>query len=89
MEEETVMPELNAGTRVQEDCEKQWRPSKNECLKNHQINIEFLSMGCIVRVGCMSIPFQFINDAMDAIKAYTEHPYEERQRWEKLIESRQ
>jgi hypothetical protein len=87
--EDELMPQLGTGTRVQEDCEKQWRPTRMECLRNHQINIEFLSMGCIIRVGCMSIPFQFVNDAVDAIKAYTENPYEERQRWEKLIESRQ
>jgi hypothetical protein len=90
MNEEAVMPELGTGVRVQEDCVKQeWRPTRMESLRNHNINIEFLSMGCIVRVGCMSIPFQFVNDAIDALKAYTENPYEEKQKWEKLIESRQ
>jgi hypothetical protein len=66
----------------------EWIPSRKECLRSHNINIEFLSMGCIVKVGCMSIPFQFINDAIDAIKAYTENPYEERQKWEKLTEEK-
>ena len=89
MIEEEVMPQLATGIRVQEDCVKPYRPSRMECLRDYSINIEFLSMGCIIRVGCMSIPFQFVNDAVDAIKAYTENPYEERQRWEKLIESRQ
>lgn len=71
-----------------EDCVKEYKPSRMECLRYHQINIEFLSMGCIVRVGCMSIPFQFINDAMDAIALYVENPYEERQKWEKLTGER-
>jgi hypothetical protein len=71
-----------------ECCVKQeWKPSRMECLKNYSINIEFLSIGCIVRVGCMTIPFNFIDDAMDAIKEYIDNPYEERQRWEKLIET--
>jgi hypothetical protein len=67
---------------------KEYIPSRMECLKNYQINIEFLSLGCIVRVGCMTIPFTFIDDAMDAIKEYINNPYEERQRWEKLIKDR-
>jgi len=71
-----------------ECCAKQYQPSRMECLKNYQINIEFLSIGCIVRVGCMTIPFTLIDDAMDAIREYIDNPYEERQRWEKLIEDR-
>jgi hypothetical protein len=85
MIEEICIPE--PVERSKEYSEK-WRPSRNECLRNHNIAIEFLSMGCIVRVGCMSIPFQYINDAMDAIKSYIDNPYEERQRWEKLTEEK-
>ena len=81
MIEETCIPEPV-------ECTEKWRPSRNECLRNHSISIDFLSMGCIVRVGCMSIPFQYVNDAMDAIKLYIDNPYEERQRWEKLIEEK-
>jgi hypothetical protein len=69
-------------------CAKEYIPSRMECLKNYQINIEFLSLGCIVRVGCMTIPFTFIDDAIDGIKKYIDNPYEERQRWEKLIKDR-
>jgi hypothetical protein len=79
---------MNETERVSEPVE-QWQPSKVELLKNHNINIEFLSIGCVIRVGCMSIPFQFVDTAIDAIKAYTENPYEEKQKWTKLIESRQ
>ena len=32
--------------------EKEWRPSKEQALREYQINIRFLSRGCIVRVGC-------------------------------------
>jgi len=81
------MPETQHAPQL-EDCVKEYRPSRTECLRNHSINIDFLSMGCIVRVGCMSIPFQFVNDAMDAINAYVQNPYEERKRWEKLIEEK-
>jgi hypothetical protein len=65
-------------------CEKQWQPSRMESLKNYNINIKFLSIGCLVEVGCMSIPFTNITDAMEALQAYIDNPYEERQKWEKL-----
>lgn len=67
-------------------CEKQWQPSRMECLKHYNINIRFLSIGCLVEVGCMSIPFTNITDAMEALQTYIDNPYEERQRWEKLIQ---
>lgn len=69
-----------------ETCVKQWQPSKMECLKSFNINIRFLSIGCLVEVGCMSIPFTNITDAMEALQTYVDNPYEERQRWEKLIQ---
>lgn len=67
-------------------CDKQWQPSRVECLKNYNINIRFLSIGCIVEVGCMSIPFGNITDAMEALQTYIDNPYKERQRWEKLTQ---
>ena len=71
-----------------DSVKKEWIPTRNECLQNFEIRIKFLSMGCIVEVGCKSIPFQFVNDAMDAINQYVENPHDERKKWEKLIESR-
>jgi hypothetical protein len=84
MIEEAVMPEPAVC-----NSKKEWRPSRIESLRNNNINIEFLSMGCIVRVGCMSIPFQYVNDAVEAIQEYVKNPYDEKQRWEKLIESKE
>lgn len=81
-------PALGRGAMIQDECAKEYRPSRMECLRNHSISIDFLSIGCIVRVGCMSIPFSFVNDAMDAITAYIENPYDERKKWEKLIEEK-
>jgi hypothetical protein len=69
-----------------EGCMENWIPTKTQCLGCHDINIEFLSIGCVVKVGCMSFPFKYVNDAIDAIKAYTENPHGERKRWEKLVE---
>lgn len=70
----------------EENDKVQYQPSRNECLRNFNINIRFLSIGCIVEVGCMFIPFSSIDEAIDAIKAYVKDPYEERKAWEKVIE---
>jgi hypothetical protein len=70
-----------APTRL-EDCAKEYRPSRMECLRDYNINIRFLSVGCIIEVGCKSIPFTTIKEAMEALNQYVAKPYETRQVWE-------
>jgi hypothetical protein len=83
MEEEAVMPELGTGRRVQDDCVKsEYRPSRTELLRYHQINIEFLSIGCVIKVGCKSVPFATIKDGMKALNDYIANPYEVTKIWE-------
>jgi hypothetical protein len=76
---------LGIGAMIQDECLKQpidYRPSRNECLRDYSINIEFLSVGCVIRVGCKSIPFSTIEEGMKALNAYVDHPYETRKIWE-------
>jgi hypothetical protein len=63
----------------------QERMSRNYYLREYPINIRFLSIGCVVEVGCKSIPFTSIDDAMKEINAYVADPYNEQQRWRKLL----
>ena len=83
MGEEAVMPELGTGTRVQEeDCVKsEYRPSRTELLGWHQINIKFLSIGCVIEVGCKSVPFSTVKEGMEALNAYVANPYSTREIW--------
>lgn len=83
MRDEQVMPELARGTPVQEDCVKDYRQSRTELLRNYQINIRFLSMGCVIEVGCKSIPFSTIKEGMEALNNYVANPYEVTKIWEK------
>jgi hypothetical protein len=69
-----------------EDCVKEYRPSRMECLRDYNINIRFLSVGCIIEVGCKSIPFTTIKEAMEALNQYVAKPYETRQVWEKRFQ---
>ena len=65
-----------------EDCVKEYRPSRMECLRDYNINIRFLSVGCLIEVGCKSIAFSTIKEAMEALNQYVAKPYETRQVWE-------
>lgn len=61
---------------------KEYKPSRLECLRDYHINIEFLSIGCIIRIGCKSVPFSTIDEGMKALNEYVGNPYEQRKIWE-------
>jgi hypothetical protein len=65
---------------------KQWKESRNETLKNWEINIRFFNVGCVVTVGCQSFAFESVNKMMTELKFYVEHPYEAREKWNKIRE---
>jgi hypothetical protein len=72
---------------VPEECLKaEYRPSKQQALKEYNISIEFLDRGCVIRVGCKSIAFEDTENAMDALVAYTKNPWELQQHWRKILE---
>jgi hypothetical protein len=58
-------------------------PSRSEALKDYAISIDFLTIGCIVRVGCKSVPFTSTDEAMKELNAYIKNPIEARKVWEK------
>lgn len=73
------------GAMIQDECLKQaieYRPSRTECLRDYQINIRFLSIGCVIEVGCKSVPFSTVEEGMKALNDYVANPYETRKIWE-------
>jgi hypothetical protein len=66
--------------------EEQWKPSRQECLRDYEVRIKFLTLGCIVSVGCKEIPFTTIKEGMEALNQYVAKPYEVRQIWEKRFQ---
>lgn len=66
------------------DTEKYF-PSKSEALQQHEINIQFLSRGCVIRVGCKAIPFESTDDAVKALNDYFERPYEMQEAWREIL----
>tara|TARA_R110000737_G_scaffold76674_1_gene107427 strand:- start:45 stop:308 length:264 start_codon:yes stop_codon:yes gene_type:complete len=70
------------GERVSMDENmKEYKPSRNEYLREHEVRIRFLTLGCIIEVGCNSIPFTTVREGMEALSEYVANPHEIRKIW--------
>lgn len=83
----TRVPEPQQEMPQVQDVEMLKEPKlrKQEMLQNHEINIRFLSVGCVVRVGCKEIAFTTAREAMTAINDYVKNPHGESERWWKIF----
>ena len=63
------------------------KPRKQELLREHEIRLRFLSVGCVVSVGCKEIPFRNVTEAMEEINKYVSDPYEQGKRWRAIFDS--
>lgn len=63
----------------------EYQPSRKELLKQNSIRIAFCSRGCLIDIGCKSIPFETIESAMEALNKYINNPWEEQKKWEKIL----
>jgi len=64
---------------------KDYKPTKQESLSQYDINIKFLSRGCVIHVGCKSIPFSSTEEALSELQAYFDNPYEVQEKWRKQL----
>lgn len=48
--------------------------TKQQILEQYSIGIRFLSKGCIVEIGCKTIAFTTVEEAMQAIQYYVADP---------------
>lgn len=64
---------------------KKYRPTNQEALREFDIRIKFLNRGCIVSVGCKEIAFEDYTNAMKAINDYVTNPWEEQEKWRKIL----
>ena len=65
---------------------KEYKPKKQEILREYEIRIKFLSVGCIVNVGCKEIPFRSVKEAMEKLNQYVENPYVEAEKWHSIFD---
>ena len=57
--------------------------TNQQVLREHEIRIQFLDMGCIVNVGCKAIAFNDTYEAIERIKEYIINPKEVSAIWRK------
>jgi hypothetical protein len=55
---------------------KEYKPSRSEYLQEHIVKIRFLTLGCVIEVGCKSIPFTTVREGMEALNEYIANPHE-------------
>ena len=73
--------------RMDESYSKEYIPNKQQILREYTIELRFLSVGCVIRVGCKEIPFTNVSEAMEELNKYVSNPYEEGKRWNKIFDS--
>lgn len=73
MENGIIYPSIE----VPQEC----KPSKQQILSQYPIKIEFMSRGCVIHLGCKSIPFSSTEEAIIELKKYFDNPYEIQEFW--------
>ena len=69
-----------------DNCRKvQEKRPRSESLQQYEVRIKFLSLGCIMSVGCREVPFTSIAEGMAALNAYVADPDGEVQKWNELF----
>lgn len=64
------------------DAAEKYIPNRTECLKEYEITIRFLSVGCVINVGCKSVPFPTVKEGLEALTEYIKNPWKTRKIWE-------
>ncbi len=73
---------------IEIDAKEEYKTSKAEILRENEICIRFHSRGCVINVGCKSIPFSSVKEGMEALNSYVENPSEEKEKWYKILKSK-
>lgn len=84
LDEQPAMPETQMETRDLA-VKKEYRPSDQEILREHEVRIRFLSRGLVVSVGCKDIAFTDKAEALNELNEYFTKPYETSEKWRKIL----
>ncbi len=79
--EEQVMEGPNQSLDAYAKGKAEYIPPANEVRRRHEIRIEFLDKGCVVRVGCKAIAFNDYEEAMKELNAYVKDPIAAYKKW--------
>ena len=63
------------------ESSKDYEPTNQQLLQQHEVRLQFLSRGCIVHVGCKSIAFESVESAMKELNYYVTNTCESQKAW--------
>lgn len=75
----------NEDNQLNDQSLKEYKPSKSKILQENRVEIEFCTIGCMIRVGCKKISFYSTEEAMIELNKYVQNPYEAHQKWNKIF----
>jgi hypothetical protein len=92
-----MYPDSNAGPDFREQAQREQAfndplglrdssRSRQNWLREYHISIRFLSIGCVIDIGCKSIPFTSVDEAMKELNAYVANPKEAIEKWNKILD---
>lgn len=58
------------------------RTSRQQLLRDYPIIIKFQSYGCVIEVGCKSIAFSSLDEAIAELNKYFEDPSKAEKEWQ-------
>lgn len=85
MRDTEVRPKGVMEDKMPEPCQD-YKTTNQQVLQEYELNIQFLSRGCVVRVGCKTIAFESVESAMKEINEYVNNTYETQKKWRKLLD---
>lgn len=66
---------------------KESKRSRKDYLRDYEVKIQFLSVGCIITIGCKTIPFSTISEGTKELNAYFNNPEEMYHKWNEKFAS--
>lgn len=65
---------------------KEYKPRNQDILREYDIKLQFLNRGCVVNVGCKSIAFESVENAMKELNEYVSNAWDVQKKWRILLE---
>lgn len=78
-------PVLDQPVEMNACGDKEYIRPRMDYLRDYPISIRFLSLGCLVQVGCKEIAFTSIEEAMKEVNAYVANPKASTDKFNKLF----
>lgn len=78
---------MNDNAEVKQACgsEKEYMPSRTEILRGNDVYFQFLSVGCVIRIGCKSIAFNNVEEAMKEFNDFVKDPQKSWKKWNEIF----